>query len=410
MYQTRLLSKNQAASIQSFQKITKNTIPLISLDDSTEPRPSQKNTSKTVTYIAPDKSIELRLSQKKITKTVTHISPDKSIEPRTSQKKITKKTVPLISLDDSIENNRMNIENDWEQLELQLNPDRDYIPSCFLSQESNKVSSQVSQGTLEELLAPISNSSHDNWQLISNDPMYESSVTFSPTSLPQSPAEIETSKTTAEELIDHFLPSSQNSVVSLDDLEDLVQIIAEKEGAYPPEPTPEDSLPGCILFYEDPSDSLAYALSPEVQTGFVIQRDPNNSSQEATPEPQAFGNIENKIPAKRGRKRKNSESSGSGDDCFEKKKKQNAEAAKRYRQKKRDEDDMIFEEREKMAAELQKTKKLFQNKMNERNILLKMLYEAYTAKDSTVREKFGNIKWPEWLPQWYEKQQEREDL
>jgi len=306
----------------------------------------------------------------------------------------------------------MNIENDWEQLELQLNPDRDYIPSCFLSQESNKVSSQVSQGTLEELLAPISNSSHDNWQSISNDPIYESSVTLSPTSLPQSPAEIETSKTTAEELIDHFLPSSQNSTISLlDDLDDLVQIIAEKEGVYPPEPTPEESLPGCVMFYEDAADSLAYALSPQVQTGFVIQRDPNYSSQELSPEPQLNDIVdENKTPAKRGRKRKNSESSGSGDDCFGKKKKQNAEAAKRYRQKKRQEDDMIFEEREKMAAELQKTKKLFLNKMNERNILLKMLYEAYTAKNSTVREKFGNIKWPEWLPEWYEKQREREDL
>jgi len=328
----------------------------------------------------------------------------------------------------------MNIENDWEQLELQLNPDRDYIPSCFLSQESNKVSSQVSQGTLEELLAPISHSSHDNWQSISNDPMYESSVTLSPTSLPQSPAEMEASKTTVEELIDHFLPSSQNSAISLsdDDLDDLVQIIAEKEGAYPPEPTPEERVPGCVMFYEDAADSLAYALSPEVQTGFVIERDPNYSSQETAPEQtqaivdegideavdqtvdQAVDQAvdENKTPARRGRKRKNSQLTDCSDseESFGKKKKQNAEAAKRYRQKKRQEDDMIFEERQKMAAELQKTKKLFLNKMNERNILLKMLYEAYTAKDSTVREKFGNIKWPEWLPEWYEKQREREDL
>jgi len=305
----------------------------------------------------------------------------------------------------------MNIEHDWEQLELQLNPDRDYIPSCFLSQESNKVSSQVSQGTLEELLAPISNSSHDNWQSVSNDPIYASSVTLSPTSLPQSPAEIDTSKTTAEELIDHFLPSSQNSGISLsdDDLDDLVQIIAEKEGVYPPEPTPEESLPGYVMFYEDAADSLAYAMSSQVETGFVIQRDPNYSSQEPQ-EPKQKIVDENKTPSRRGRKRKNSECSGSGDECFEKKKKQNAEAAKRYRQKKREEDDQIFEEREKMAAELQRTKKLFLNKMNERNILLKMLYEAYNAKDSTVRQKFGNIKWPEWLPKWYEKQREKEDL
>jgi len=330
-----------------------------------------------------------------------------------SSQKVTKKTVPLISLDDSIENNRMNIENDWEQLELQLNPDRDYIPSCFLSQESNKVSSQVSQGTLEELLAPISNSSHDSWQSISKDPMYESSITLSPTSLPQSPAEMETSKTTAEELIDHFLPSSQNSAISLsdDDLDDLVQIIAEKEGVYPPEPIPEESLPGYVMFYEDAADSLAYAMSSQVQTGFVIQRDGNYFSQEtAAEQPQGKIVDEKKTPAKRGRKRKNSECSASDYDCFGKKKKQNAEAAKRYRQKKRQEDDIIFEEREKMAAELHKTKKLFLNKMNERNILLKMLYEAYTAKHSTVREKFGNIKWPEWLPKWYQKQREREDL
>jgi len=339
------------------------------------------------------------------------LSKNQAASIRSAQKTITKTDqIPLISLDEIETDNRMNIENDWEQLELQLNPDRDYIPSCFLSQESNKVSSQVSQGTLEELLAPISSSSHDNWS-ISNDPMYESSVTLSPTSLPQSPAGMETSKTTAEELIDQFLPSSQNSgILSDDDLDDLVQIIAEKEGVYPPEPTPEDSLPGCVMFYEDAADSLAYAISSQVQTGFVIQHDPNYSSQEPVPELTQENIVdENKTPAKRGRKRKNSDCSASGDDCFGKKKKQNAEAAKRYRQKKRQEDDIIFEEREKMNAELQKTKKLFLNKMNERNILLKMLYEAYNAKDSTVREKFGNIKWPQWLPKWYEKQLEREE-
>src|SRR5687767_6981069 len=97
------------------------------------------------------------------------LSKNQAASIRSLQKKITNKTVqvPLISLDDieteTETESRMNIENDWEQLELQLNPDRDYIPSCFLSQESNKVSSQVSQGTLEELLAPIASSSHDNW-------------------------------------------------------------------------------------------------------------------------------------------------------------------------------------------------------------------------------------------------------
>jgi hypothetical protein len=344
-------------------------------------------------------------------------------------------------------------------LEYQLNQEGNDIPFCFSSQP--KSCSQRSENNLNiegcsSLLSVTEDNINLDWKyseessassqescLDAVDMHLVSSLAYSPSSLhsypaspesfvnssyPVSPAAPVTSsssmtpqdfgKTSAEEMLDIYFPECDPRI-----LDDLAEMMEEEEEDVLIEP-PEDLLPQLTFVNNPPADSLALALSSQYNEGLDIVENPdyrsqeiimNNSpiivKQEIIEEESYKPNVSRrsstaskliytKKTAKRGRKRKLSDDDLSGD---EKKRSQNAQAAKNYRQRKQHEMNKIFEEKSKLESEVTKTREKFEKKMNERNILLKMLYEAYVEAGPSIKK---NIKFPDWLPKWYAAQKE----
>jgi hypothetical protein len=348
----------------------------------------------------------------------------------------------------------MNIELSPEMLEHQLNPDWT-IPLCFASQETKQPSqSSASQLDLESscLLSPSEFNSLD-WKYSSEDSLSSqescldavdidlvSSMTYSPVSVPyqsnpaspmtaqspsfnyavSSPQVVVPEKTTADQLLEDYFPD-----VDKDDMLDGILDIMDQDQEVSPSPvysSPlEDVLPRYIIVNNPPADSFALAMSSQYEEGVTLIEKPGYISQEIAshvivkedpeePNLNSRGSSERKgkqvvkkvapTGSKRGRKRKASDDGVSGD---EKKRTQNAQAALNYRLRKKDEMEKIFEEKKQLESEVALTRKKFENKMNERNILLKMLYEAYIEEGSSIKKK---IKFPDWLPIWYDKQRD----
>ena len=335
----------------------------------------------------------------------------------------------------SQEPSMMNIELSSEMREHQLDLE-DFMPLCFSSQETKPIEST-------DLLSEPSNFNLD-WKYQSEDSLSSqescldavdmhlvSSLAYSPASIacqsmPTSPpayfsaaspeiVPIQSEKTTADELLEAYFPDVDQD----DDFGDILDIMDQEV-----QPTHADHvytatgdvLPRYSIVMNPPADSLALALSSQYEEGVTVIENPGYVSQEVVSSPvvvkeepveikpstsrgRSSGKIVKKPTSKRGRKRKAYDDL-SGD---EKKRIQNAEAAKQYRQRKVKEMARIFDEKAKMESELEKTRKKFEAKMNERNILLKMLYEAYIEEGSSMTK---TIKFPDWLPVWYEKQKD----
>lgn len=115
-------------------------------------------------------------------------------------------------------------------------------------------------------------------------------------------------------------------------------------------------------------------------------------------------------PKKRGRKRKNQpDEEQEYMTASQRKRQQNADAAKRYRMKKEIEARKVMEEREKVEKELEATRRKVQKKMDERNIMLKLIHDAYHEKDSSLRQTYKHIAFPKWLPKWIKNESEESD-
>jgi len=326
-----------------------------------------------------------------------------------------------------------------------------FMPLCFSSQET-KGQSQVEVESASLLLEP---SDYDNldWKYQSEDSVSSqescldavnmhlvSSLAYSPASIacqsmPASPPAffsvaspevfpIQSEKTTADELMEAYFPDVDHKYDEEDDLEDILAIM-DKEVQEPHldhgyTATAGDVLPRYSIVMNPPADSLALALSSQYEEGVTIIENPGYVSQETVSSPtvvvkeepleikpstsrgrpSSVKTVKKPTTSRRGRKRKASFDGYSGD---EKKRLQNAVAAKEYRLRKVTEMNKIFKEKAEMETELEKTRKKFEAKMNERNILLKMLYEAYTEEGSSMTK---TIKFPDWLPVWYEKQKD----
>ena len=400
------------------------------------------------------------------TRSSTKIQQQQQKPSASETKSVSKKKNPRISKETTSKESssqtsvNMNIELSTEMLEYQLNQEEgNVIPFCFSSQP--KSCSQRSENGLNiEACSSLLSVAEDNinldWKyseessassqescLDAVDMHLVSSLAYSPSSLhsypaspesyvnssyPVSPAAPVTSpspvtphdfgKTSAEEMLDIYFPECDPQI-----LDDLAEMMEEEEDVLI-EP-PEDLLPQLTFVSNPPADSLALALSSQYNEGLDIVENPDYRSQEvivATSSPvivkqevmddemskpsvsrrssTASKMIPMKKTAKRGRKRKLSDDGLSGD---EKKRSQNAQAAKNYRQRKQQEMNKIFLEKSKLESEVTKTREKFEKKMNERNILLKMLYEAYIEAGPSIKK---NIKFPDWLPKWYATQKE----
>lgn len=102
------------------------------------------------------------------------------------------------------------------------------------------------------------------------------------------------------------------------------------------------------------------------------------------------------IKSGRGRKRK-----AVGKDREERKREQNAIAAKRYRERQQEKMDQIFQEKMKLEESLAALRRKKQSRMDERNIMLFMVYEL--AKEKQTLDRFV---FPSWLEPLYKKHKE----
>jgi len=330
----------------------------------------------------------------------------------------------------------MNIELSTEMLEAQLS--QEGFPLLFSSQPHQDASSQRSAG-LDLLVLSQENNPCQDWRFSSRpvtssqetvldsvDPnevssvglILESSIAYSPSSIsssPASPCSSVLSFTSEAPVTSHYFAEDKTSIDNIleewfpvneeDMLEDLAAMMDEDQ--------PEDCLPQYDLVNNPPADSFALATSSQYQEGLVLYENPDYCSQEQTPEvvvpvveeTKPTVNLSSRTPdkkpvaARKGRKRKASDDLSSD----EKKRSQNAQAAKKYRERKQKEMMDIFGEKKALEEEVAQTKKRFESKMNERNILLKMLYEAYVEEGSSMKK---NIKFPDWLPEWYKRQRD----
>ena len=334
-----------------------------------------------------------------------------------------------------------------EQLEAALHPDADYLPECFQSQPPATSSSQQPDLSFGYgLLQHVDSSSPDpdNWKFGSSCPgddfssqlqsvsgfdqvLENSSLLYSPASAPISPLTPSVTPTreltSAEELLQFYMPdqpaeSSPGPEISDEELlEDLDDILNSSPV--------EQILPNLILDFNPPADSIALALSSQYEEGPVAYELPSQPDDESSPEEKAVivkqkqkqatrsrgkqaaakkrqaadASGDSSAPAaKRGRKRK--QSLGSDE---ERKRRQNAAAAKNYRIRKAEQMNKVFEEKEQVEKELEKSRKKLMAKMNERNILLKLLYEDYKTNGNHTAH---TILFPPWIESWYQKQKE----
>lgn len=149
----------------------------------------------------------------------------------------------------------------------------------------------------------------------------------------------------------------------------------------------------------DPS----YRQSPLSPGSTTISADPSYIA--TTPDVSASESAASPAPKRRGRKRK----ADSFVSAEERKKKQNADAAKRYRLKKEKEQRKILQEKEIVEKELEATRRKVQKKMDERNLMLKIIYESYQDPKSALKEKYKHIVFPRWLPKWIKNEKEESE-
>lgn len=337
----------------------------------------------------------------------------------------------------------------WEALAADLGPAADYLPLCFQSQPRPAPSSQLSGAAAisftDELLQPSDVLPDQSWKfkfdnddlpgtqldMVSSDQILDSSsLLYSPTSVvsvapvpspPLTPAASPTpfqSRTTAEELLGmYFSPSAHSATDDIAD-EDLLEDLDDILSSYvAPKQEPGSTLDHIHVVYNPPADTVDLALSSQYVEGIYVYMDPSQQSlpqqetaDQAACSPKVAASSKGKtakkptaaaVASKWGRKRKASVDSKSAE---ERKRKQNAEAAKNYRIRKAQQMNDVFKDKEEVEKELEKARKKLQGKLNERNILLKMLYESY--KESGGQSAPHKILFPAWIETWYQKQQQ----
>lgn len=154
-------------------------------------------------------------------------------------------------------------------------------------------------------------------------------------------------------------------------------------------------LQGGVEVFELPSQQTPF--SPGSTT---ISADPSYIA--TTPDVSSCESAGSPLPKRRGRKRK----ADSFISAEERKKKQNADAAKRYRLKKEKEQRKVLQAKEMVEKELEATRRKVQKKMDERNLMLKIIYESYQDPKSALKEKYKHIVFPRWLPKWIKSEKE----
>ena len=330
---------------------------------------------------------------------------------------------------------------EWEELEAALNPAADFLPVCFQSQPRPAPSSQLSDAGLSfacDLLQASDAPTDVSWKFMCDEDespgtqlemvsgmdqiLESSSLLYSPVSSvapvaspPSPPAPATAQLSSAEELLNFYLPSpgptpsplsdGDSSHISDEDLlDDLDSILSSYV-----EPEPDQSLSHIHIGYNPPADTVELALSSQYVEGLFVYEDPSQPSPAEdvvpVPGPSGRGTGAKKAAAapaasKRGRKRK---ASSDSDSAEERKRKQNAEAAKNYRKRKAEQMNKVFEEKEEVEKELERARKKVLGKLNERNILLKMLYESYKENGQSAPHK---ILFPAWIETWYQKQKD----
>lgn len=128
-----------------------------------------------------------------------------------------------------------------------------------------------------------------------------------------------------------------------------------------------------------------------------------------SPEVSANESNDSDEPKRRGRKRKAANQEPDFKSASQRKREQNANAAKKYRLKKELEQKKIQAEREKVERELEATRRRVQKKMDERNIMLKLIYDSYQKPESTLKDKYRHIVFPKWLPKFLKTESEESD-
>jgi len=370
------------------------------------------------------------MAYRRITRSLSK-SLDQPINSSVKNKKLRNKTSNSQPQDQAM---AMNMEFSCEQLEAALNPDADFLPACFQSQpRASAPSSQQSDGLGSDLQAADTLPPDFSWKFSCDstgsfstqlemvngiDQILEtSSLLYSPVSVapsPLAPVSPARPKTSAEELLDFYLPSDDDPSSVIDDEnnhitdEDLLEDLDDILSSYV-EPA-EDSLPNVTITYNHPADTFALAMSSQYVEGINVYVQPSQGEADAKETDEQAGLSRRGKPVasksapepvgKRGRKRKMSIDSDSGED---RKKRQNAEAAKNYRKRKAEQMKEVFAEKEQVEQELEKARKRLSAKMNERNILLKMLYESYSESGQPAPHK---ILFPPWIETWYQKQKD----
>lgn len=351
----------------------------------------------------------------------------------------------------------MNIEFSTEQLELQLNPDYDFIPSCFLSQNSKSSQDTTILPAPEE--GPLSIITPTPSQLISradwrfNDPDIPSQSTDSGVYRPEPVKNImgeilltpqltpPRSPTDDDNLVENhqqealdLLPSGSRDP-NEDILSELPQDIPEFLGQdYIPVELLEGLMDPLLSPASQASDDLSLDLFPEMESESMNDNSLHDNSHhesigepcESTNQVDAGGDsstrdetlspaepmecssdkgyvVEPVKPAKanntksgRGRKRKTV-----GKDKEERKRLQNAIAAKKYRERQQERIDQIFQEKKQLEESVAALRRKKQSRMDERNIMLFMVYEL--AKEKNTLDKF---LFPPWLEPLYKKHKE----
>lgn len=324
----------------------------------------------------------------------------------------------------------MNIELSTEQLELTLNPDHNFIPSCYLSQPKTS-SQETTPLQVEGPLAITSPSSsqvvpQNDWRFIdpsvpsssTNPDIYnpdmfiglqdlvDTSVTYTPQSTPppspQASLVNERSSTVAN-------TSQANDPLPIDTENDLFQGVDFDQLLSIGSPADLDPLLDTVdivsLLSEGPDVSseaieISVSASPAPETEPEPEPEPESelafeAEMEPVPGPSSQASTSTKYSratkSGRGRKRKLT-----SEDKDLRKREQNANAAKRYRERNKKQQESIFAEKEQLELQVEETRRKAQAKMNQRNLMLIMLYEL--AQDKGCLK---NFTFPPWMERFY---------
>lgn len=331
---------------------------------------------------------------------------------------------PVTSISD-----KMNIELSTEQLINQLDPldDASFIPFSLLSQDKPLSQQNPQDDLLTPLIATPSNSQQiRNYEWRFNDPnLKEALLEFGCSAGSTNPEHYDPQHARAlGDLVDStvaYTPQStpphqqqndlSNIIIDLPDI-DLVdmlnnlensqhfeQMLANAGGDVPDSTYDVAVSPVPSIFGSPEEENSSHLDEPEVNHELLTQKEPSSlmSPMEIEPEepalsPEPVPGPSSKPKSRRGRKRKVSEESK-----IDKKRKQNANAAKNYRARVAKENERIFSEKEKLEKMVDEARKKMQSKMNQRNLMLSMLYELALEKGSVSMFNF-----PPWMETFYQ--------